>query len=67
MQRSRPDWKQGGTDIGSSGAGLFLPSGALVGVLSGGFGDCADKPGPDDYGRFGLVYRAGLRHWLGSR
>jgi hypothetical protein len=62
----RVSWLRGGTDIGSSGAGLFLPSGALVGVLSGGFGDCLSKPGPDHYGRFDLAYRAGLFRWLGA-
>jgi len=61
----RVHWKQGGTDIGSSGAGLFLPSGELVGVLSGGFGDCEGTPGPDHYGRFDLIYRAELHRWLG--
>ena len=61
----RVRWEQGGTDIGSSGSGLFLPTGALVGVLSGGYGDCEGTPGPDHYGRFDLAYRAGLRRWLG--
>ena len=55
------------TDAGSSGAGLFAPSGALVGVLSGGFGDCEGTPGPDHYGRFDLAYRAGLSRWLGDQ
>jgi hypothetical protein len=63
----RVRWERGGTDIGSSGAGLFLPSGELVGVLSGGFGDCANTPGPDHFGRFGLAYRAGLSRWLGEQ
>jgi hypothetical protein len=61
----RVHWHQGGTDIGSSGAGLFLASGELVGVLSGGLGDCEGTPGPDHYGRFDLIYRRGLRRWLG--
>ena len=61
----RVRWEQGRTDVGSSGSGLFLPSGELVGVLSGGFGDCADTPGLDHYGRFDLTYRAGLSRWLG--
>jgi hypothetical protein len=56
----RVHWHQGGTDIGSSGAGLFLPSGELVGLLPGGLGDCAGRPGPDHFGRFYLSYRAGL-------
>jgi hypothetical protein len=53
-------WKRRGTDIGSSGSGIFAPSGALVGVLSGGFGDCEGTPGPDHNGRFDLAYRAAL-------
>ena len=61
------DWDQGGTDFGSSGAGLFLPSGELVGVLHGGFGECEDSPGPDHYGRFDLTYGARLSRWLGKR
>jgi hypothetical protein len=62
----RVKWRRGGTDVGSSGSGLLLQSGELVGVLSGGFGDCAGTPGPDHYGRFDLAYRAGLQRWLGS-
>jgi hypothetical protein len=61
----RVHWNRGGTDIGSSGAGLFLASGELVGVLSGGLGDCQGRPGPDHYGRFDLSYGAGLHRWLG--
>ena len=59
--------ERGGTDTGSSGAGLFLPSGELVGVLHGGFSDCESSPGPDHYGRFGLTYGARLSRWLGKR
>lgn len=62
----RVRWERGGTGVGSSGSGLFLPTGALVGVLSGGFGECEGTPGPDHYGRFDLAYRAGLQRWLGS-
>jgi len=65
-QYLRVTWDRGGTDGGSSGAGLFLETGHLVGVLSGGFGDCEGAPGPDLYGRLDLIHGAGLRHWLGS-
>jgi len=58
-------WDRGGTEIGSSGAGLFLASGQLVGVLSGGYGDCQGRQGADHYGRFDLSYRSGLVRWLG--
>ncbi len=38
------DWRRGLTEPGSSGAGLFLgDSGALVGVLAGGDGECLTK------------------------
>jgi lysyl endopeptidase len=60
-------WDQGGTDLGSSGAGLFLESGELVGVLHGGSGECEDSPGRDHYGRFDLTYGARLSRWLGKR
>ena len=63
----RVAWERGGTDEGSSGAGLFLESGQLVGVLSGGFVDCEGTPGPDLFGRLDLAYRAGLWRWLGRR
>lgn len=62
----RVEWAQGVTLAGSSGSGLFLPGGELVGVLSGGFGECGEQGGPDDYGRFDVAYRAGLDRWLGS-
>ena len=51
-------WSEGSTAPGSSGSGLFLPGGLLVGVLSGG------RRTTDDYGRFDLAYREGLRQWL---
>jgi hypothetical protein len=60
----RVDWDRGVTEPGTSGSGLFLPSGALVGILSGGFGNCERPRGPDDYGRFDLAYEAALRRWL---
>jgi hypothetical protein len=61
----RVHWSAGATSAGSSGSGLFLDGGWLVGVLSGGFSRC-DKPGGgDDYGRFDLAYREALHRWLG--
>ncbi len=59
----RITWSKGVTEAGGSGSGLFLPSGELVGTLSGGF----SRPhGPDDYGRLDIPYRAALYKWLGS-
>jgi len=63
----RVNWDKGVVDVGSSGSGLFLPTGQLVGTLSGGFGDCEKQQGPDDYGRFDLAYRAALHNWLERR
>ena len=60
-------WDEGVVDSGSSGSGVFLSTGQLVGVMTGGFGDCEQQQGPDDYGRFDLAYRAGLHRWLGAR
>ncbi len=58
----RVTWSHGVTEAGGSGSGVFLPSGELVGTLSGGF----SRPhGPDDYGRFDIPYRAALYKWLG--
>ena len=61
----RVTWAQGVTAGGSSGSGLFLVSGELVGTLFGGFSRCDNPHGPDDYGRFDLAYRAALHRWLG--
>ena len=61
----RVQWDGGTTLPGSSGSGLFLPDGRLVGVLSGGFGDCSRPGGPDDYGRVDLAHKAALHRWLG--
>jgi lysyl endopeptidase len=61
----RVHWSSGATSAGSSGSGLFLKTGQLVGVLSGGFSRCDSPGGDDDYGRFDLVYRQALHRWLG--
>ena len=61
----RVDWDRGVAAPGASGSGLFLPTGAMVGILSGGFGNCERPRGPDDYGRFDLPYQGALSRWLG--
>jgi lysyl endopeptidase len=53
-------WSTGATGGGSSGSGLFLPNGQLVGTLTGGVDD------RDYYGRFDIPYRAALHQWLGA-
>ncbi len=63
----RVTWAQGVTAGGSSGSGLFLESGELIGVLYGGYSGCGKPDGPDDYGRFDLAYRAALDRWLRAR
>jgi hypothetical protein len=65
LQYLRVDWERGATEPGTSGSGLFLPSGELIGTLSGGFGNCERPRGPDDYGRFDLPYQGALSRWLG--
>jgi hypothetical protein len=62
----RVTWSHGFTDPGGSGSGLFLDTGQLGGTLSGGFSDCENPQGPDDYGKFELAYREGLWRWLGD-
>ena len=42
----RVEWDRGVTEPGASGSGLFLPTGELIGTLSGGFGDCERPAGP---------------------
>ena len=61
----RVTWSQGITSAGSSGSGLFLTTGELVGTLFGGYSRCDHPDGPDDYGRFDLAYRGALYRWLG--
>ena len=46
----RVAWSHGATEAGSSGSGLFLEDGRLVGVLSGGLNGCGEAEGVDDYG-----------------
>ena len=59
-------WSTGVTAPGSSGAGLFLASGQLIGTLNGGFSRCDNPHGPDNFGRFDIPYQDALHRWLGS-
>jgi len=55
-------WTRGATTGGSSGSGLFLANGRLVGVLAGGLGESGEAEevgGSDDYGRLDMVGRGG--------
>jgi lysyl endopeptidase len=57
-------WREGTTESGSSGSGLFLDNGRyLIGQLYGGTGSCTE-PGADYYGRFDVAYNAGMARWL---
>lgn len=56
-------WSSGVTEGGSSGSGLFLGDGYLVGHLYGGSSDCS-APADDIYGRFDVAYDSGLKRWL---
>jgi uncharacterized repeat protein (TIGR01451 family) len=56
-------WSSGITEPGSSGSGLFIAGGYLVGQLFGGSGDCT-TPGDDVYGRFDVAYNASIKSWL---
>ncbi len=59
-------WTRGATNGGSSGSGLFLADGRLVGVLSGGLdeaGEADEVGGSDDYGRVGLTGRDAPDLW----
>ncbi len=59
-------WREGVTESGSSGSGIFLDDGRyLVGQLYGGNGSCSES-GSDFYGRFDAAYDAGLSRWLGA-
>jgi lysyl endopeptidase len=49
-------WRQGVTEAGSSGSGLWNASRELVGVLSGGNSSCATPDGRDFYGRLERAY-----------
>ena len=57
--------KQGITEGGSSGSGIFNNA-QLVGVLSGGASSCTAAAGKNFnmYGRFDVSYAAGIKNWL---
>lgn len=60
-------WRQGSTEGGSSGSGIFVAIGVrryLAGQLHGGTASCAKPDGVDYYGRFDRSYRAALNRWL---
>jgi hypothetical protein len=57
-------WEDGVTASGSSGSGLFLPTGELIGVLTAGHDTCGKPDGTADYGRFDVTYRSRLRQLL---
>ncbi len=60
------NWRDGGTEIGSSGSGIFNNSDELVGVLKGGNGGC-DADGFSVYSKFSAAYSAGnLGQWLNT-
>lgn len=66
-----PEWRQGSTDKGSSGSGLWTKEGHLIGQLKGGKSSCnKDLPGPDWYGKFSESWEGGgdkkssLKTWL---
>jgi hypothetical protein len=52
----------GMTEAGSSGSGIFLAGGYLIGQLYGGGGSCGSNVGY--YGRFDKAYSASLHQWL---
>lgn len=65
----RVGWIRGTTEVGSSGSAMFVRdvnSGTryLAGVLHSGTASCDNQDGFDAYGRFGLVYKAGLEKFL---
>ena len=62
-------WIKGSTETGSSGSAVFVrdeETGTryVAGVLHAGSASCEQQNGFDFYGRFGLVYNAGLKDYL---
>lgn len=59
-------WREGTTETGSSGAGLWNQNGVLVGVLSGGSSSCSNPTGTDLFGRLAVAWdeSAGIRNAL---
>ena len=52
------DWDLGTTEGGSSGSGLWNPSGLLIGQLHGGYASCTAQE-PDWYGRLSVSWSGG--------
>ncbi|MGZ5650697.1 MAG: trypsin-like serine peptidase [Usitatibacter sp.] len=60
-------WRDGITEPGSSGSGVFLDNGHyLIGQLYGGTNACGTPGGRDWFGRFDIAYNSALYQWLGS-
>jgi V8-like Glu-specific endopeptidase len=60
-------WRNGITEAGSSGAGVFLDNGHyLIGQLYGGTNSCGGAGGRDWFGRFDVAYNTALHQWLGD-
>lgn len=63
-------WSQGVTEPGSSGSALWNAEGLIVGLLSGGASECADRSLTDSYARVGEQWLGGgtansqLKAWL---
>ncbi|WPL22213.1 S1 family peptidase [Thiorhodovibrio frisius] len=55
-------WRQGSTEDGSSGSGLFDAKGQLIGILHGGASHAPGWSGPDDYGWIGLAFGSARRY-----
>lgn len=52
-------WTEGTTEPGSSGSGLFNPSGQLIGQLHGGMAACDNPDGYDLYGALAYSWTGG--------
>jgi V8-like Glu-specific endopeptidase len=60
-------WREGITEPGSSGSGVFLDNGHyLVGQLFGGSNSCGTAGQRDWFGRFDIAYNSALYQWLGK-
>jgi len=60
-------WRDGITELGSSGSGVFLDNGHyLIGQLYGGSNSCGAAGGRDWFGRFDIAYNSALHQWLGN-
>lgn len=59
------DWRNGVTEGGSSGSGIWTgrkwPKQFLIGILTGGSSFCSSPDAPDFYGRFDMTYKENRR------